>query len=164
MDEKISSAKGYFILTIVFAAILIFTILRRFHAGNWFAAEVMSDFMGAFFVVFGMFKLLDLRSFADAYATYDFLAAKSRFYAMAYPLIQLGFGVAYLIRFEPVWTSGAALILMLISSAGVAKALFSGRKIRCACLGTKISLPMTTISFLEDALMFAMAASMLWVR
>ncbi len=50
---------------------------------------------------------------------------------------------------------------MTLSSLGVIRALLSKKKIRCACLGTKIALPMSTISLIEDVLMAAMAAAML---
>ena len=155
------SLSGYLILAGVFTGILAFTYWRRAQAGDFSAAETMPDFMGAFFLVFGAFKLLDLNSFADAYSTYDLVAAKSRAYARAYPFIQLALGSAYLTRFNPGLVSIAALLIMSVSSAGVARALFSGRKIRCACLGTKIRLPMSTISLVEDVLMAVMALTML---
>ena len=117
--------------------------------------------MGAFFLVFGAFKLLDLSSFANAYSTYDLLATKVRVYGLIYPFLQLALGISYLTRFEPGLTSVAALALMSLSSAGVARALVQKRKIRCACLGTKIQLPMSTISLIEDVLMAVMAAIML---
>ena len=161
MDPAAPSLSGYLILAGVFAGILAFTYWRRAQTGDFSAAETMSDFMGAFFLVFGAFKLLDLNSFADAYSTYDLVAAKSRAYALAYPFIQLALGGAYLTRFNPGLVNIAALLIMSVSSAGVVRALFSGRKIRCACLGTKIRLPMSTISLVEDVLMAVMAAAML---
>ncbi len=153
-----SNKKGYFILAGVFAVIFAFVYARRILAGDWHSAEVMADFMGAFFIIFGAFKLLDLRAFADAYATYDILAAKSRAYAYFYPFLQIVLGAAYLCRVALSTTNIIALCVMALSSIGVAKALASGRKIRCACLGTRIALPMTSISLIEDVLMAIMAA------
>lgn len=158
------SLKGYLILSAVLDLIIAFTVLRRFFAHDWSLHEIMTDFMGAFFAVFGAFKLLDLRAFADAYASYDLLAAQNRLYGYLYPFLQLALGAAYLTRFNPAWTNGAAVTLMAFSSLGVARALASKRKIRCACLGTKIQLPMTLISLVEDALMAAMAGAMLLLR
>ena len=157
-----SPKKGYLILGAVFVAILVFTWVRRLAAGDWSAHESMSDFMGAFFVVFAAFKLLDLSGFADAFQTYDLLAAKLRGYALAYPFLQLILGAGYLTRSAPVFLSAATLGMMSLSAAGVARALLKRQKIRCACLGTKIALPMTTISLIEDALMVMMAAAMLF--
>ena len=164
MVEIPNPAKGYWVLAAVFAVILVFTFFRRNAAGDWSMTETMSDFMGAFFVLFGAFKLMDLNAFADAYATYDIIGAKIRAYSLSYPFLQILFGVSYLTRFQPPLTNTASLLIMSISSIGVAKALLSRKKIRCACLGTRIQLPMTTISLTEDILMALMAGVMLVIR
>ena len=43
-------------------------------------------------------------------------------------------------------------------SVGVCRALLSKRAIRCACLGTALNLPMTTVTLVEDVGMALMAA------
>jgi hypothetical protein len=50
---------------------------------------------------------------------------------------------------------------MAVSLAGVLRAVMSKRKIRCACLGTVFNLPMSTVTVIEDGLMFVMAVIML---
>ncbi|HMO18726.1 MAG TPA: hypothetical protein PKA63_10775 [Oligoflexia bacterium] len=42
------------------------------------------------------------------------------------------------------------LILMLVGSIGVAKALIETGNIQCACLETAFKLPMTKLTLLED--------------
>jgi hypothetical protein len=37
------------------------------------------------------------------------------------------------------------------------------KKIVCACLGTVFNLPMTKVTIIEDSIMVAMAAFMLWL-
>lgn len=131
------------------------------HAWDWHA--LMLDFMAGFFLVFSFFKLLDLRGFADAYQSYDIIARRSRPYALAYPFIELALGVAYLIRWQPTLTNAVALAVMLIGSAGVLRAVLDKRAIRCACLGTALNLPMTTVTLVEDLGMAAMAgAALVW--
>src|SRR5258708_19116258 len=44
------------------------------------------------------------------------------------------------------------LIIMSIGSIGVAQAIAKKQKIQCACLGTRIHLPMTKITLIEDIL------------
>ncbi|MGH7133925.1 MAG: heavy-metal-associated domain-containing protein [Phycisphaerales bacterium] len=127
--------------------------------GSWHT--FMLDFMAGFFLVFSFFKLLDLRGFADAYQTYDIVAKRSRVYALVYPFIELALGVAYLVRWQPTVTNSVALGLMLIGSVGVLRAVLSKRAIRCACLGTALNLPMTTVTLVEDLGMAAMAAAAL---
>ena len=121
----------------------------------------LNDFMAGFFLVFSFFKLLDPRGFADAYQSYDILARRWRAWAMAYPFIELALGVAYLTRWQPIPTNIATLALMLLGSVGVLRAVLRKDHIRCACLGTALNLPMTTVTLVEDLGMAAMAAVML---
>lgn len=121
----------------------------------------MGTFMAGFFLTFSAFKFLNLTGFADAYATYDLLAARSRAYALAYPFIELALGLAYLFHLAPAFTSLVTLTIMAFSSLGVLRALRQKRTIQCACLGTALNLPMTTLTLVEDLLMAAMAALML---
>lgn len=129
----------------------------------WSWHESMLDFMAGFFVVFSFFKLLDLRGFVSAYRMYDLVAARSwgGAYALAYPFLELALGVAYLTRFHLVVTNVVTLVVMVVGTIGVARAVLSQRRIRCACLGTALNLPMTTVTIVEDVGMALMAAAML---
>lgn len=132
-------------------------------AGSWHT--FMLDFMAGFFLVFSFFKLLDLRGFADAYQSYDIVARRSRPYALVYPFLELALGIAYLTRWYPTVTNAATLVLMLVGSVGVLRAVLDKRAIRCACLGTALNLPMTTVTLVEDLGMAAMAAvALLWTH
>jgi len=46
---------------------------------------------------------------------------------------------------------------MGFGSVGVARNLMSKNKIRCACLGTKIKVPLTRFTLVEDLIMLIMA-------
>ncbi len=118
----------------------------------------MTNFMAGFFLVFSFFKFLDLAGFADAYSTYDLLAARWRPWGYIYPFVELGLGIAYLFRVSPFATNVVAILLMGFSSLGVLAALQRRQQIRCACLGTVLKLPMSTITLVEDLGMVAMAA------
>lgn len=137
------------------------THLTTFMRGDHTPLAWMLDFMAGFFLVFSFFKLLDLRGFADAYQSYDILARRSRPYALVYPFLELGLGVAYLTRWQPTLTNSITLALMLIGSVGVLRAVLDKRAIRCACLGTALNLPMTTATLVEDLGMALMAAAAL---
>lgn len=131
-------------------------------AGASNAHDWMRHFMGGFFIVFAFFKLLDIRGFADAYAGYDLLAAKVKQYGFVYPFLELGLGFFYLFNLFPAFTIWATIILMGFSSLGVIKAVvFEKKKIRCACLGTVLNLPMSSITIIEDLGMVLMAVLML---
>jgi copper chaperone CopZ len=126
------------------------------NAGLW-----MTHFMAGFFLVLSFFKFLDLPGFASAYGTYDLLAARIPAYGFVYPFLELGLGLAYLFQIAPTWTNAATLVLMAFSSLGVVAALSNGKRIRCACLGTVLNLPMTSVTLVEDLSMAAMAGLML---
>lgn len=130
-------------------------------AGSWH--DWMLDFMAGFFVVFSFFKFLSLKGFKDAYATYDLLAKKWPAYGYIYPFLELSLGLAFLFQIHLKYALWFSIILMGFSSLGVIKALSEKRKIRCACLGTVLNLPMSTITLVEDLGMVAMSALMLTV-
>jgi copper chaperone CopZ len=123
---------------------------------NW-----MINFMAGFFLVFSFFKLLDVRGFADAYAGYDLIAMNWKPWGLIYPFVELGLGLAYLFRFQMTLTNWIALIVMSVSILGVLRSVSRKETIRCACLGTVLNLPMSTVTIIEDGLMIAMAGMML---
>lgn len=154
---------SYYPLALLVGYILGVVLLVEYAAGGFVWHRAMTHFMAGFFLAFSFFKLLDVRAFADAYQTYDLVAAWSRAYALAYPFIELALGVAYLVHFEPVLTNAVTLVVMLAGTAGVVNTLVHRRKIRCACLGAVFNLPMSYVTLAEDGLMAAMAAVMLVV-
>lgn len=138
-------------------------LLRGLISADFSLHTLMGNFMGGFFVVFSLFKMINLSGFADGYETYDVLAMRSRGYALAYPFVELGLGIACLTSTALVVTNVVTLVLMLIGSVGVAQALKEKRTIQCACLGTALRLPMTKVTLAEDLLMAVMALFMLIV-
>lgn len=118
---------------------------------------LMRHFMAGFFLVFSFFKLLDLRGFSGAYRSYDLVARALPAWGFVYPFVELALGIAYLLNLAPLATNLVTLVLMLIGAVGVLKTLLNKRAIRCACLGTALNLPMTTITLVEDLGMAAMA-------
>ncbi len=148
-------------LFIIVAYILGGVFLRAALSGNWNPHELMTTFMGGFFVVFSLFKMIDLPGFADGYATYDVIGKRSRAYALAYPFLELALGVLYLAAWQLPLVNAITVVLMSIGAVGVFQALREKRAIQCACLGTALKLPMTTVTLVEDLGMAAMAAVML---
>ena len=130
-------------------------------SGNFAPTALADNFMAGFFLVFSFFKLLDLRGFASAYGEYDLIAKAAPAWSYAYPFVELALGVAYLLRIAPTATNSVTLALMLVGAAGVLRALLDKRKIRCACLGAALNLPMTTVTLVEDLSMAAMAGAVL---
>ncbi|HQR44012.1 MAG TPA: copper chaperone, partial [Gemmatales bacterium] len=105
----------------------------------------------------------NLQKFADAYRTYDVVARRSRLYGLAYPFIELGLGIAYILHWQPVIVNVITLVVMGVSTIGVVQSLLARKTIQCACLGTVFNLPMSSITLVEDLLMVSMSALMLFM-
>ena len=71
--------------------------------------------------------------------------------------MELGLGCAYLFRWNLPLTHVVTILLMGFSSLGVIRALANKQTIRCACLGTVLNVPMSTITLVEDLAMVGMA-------
>jgi Methylamine utilisation protein MauE len=152
--------KSFLPLIIIIAAIVSFTLLRQVRYG-FNLDDAMYDFMGSFFVIFGFFKVINLHGFVEAYSTYDIIAKHSIAYAYIYPFIELGLGIAYLLRYQLVIATWITLLVMIVSSIGVAYELAQKKQIVCACLGAMFKIPMTYVTLAEDLLMSIMALIML---
>jgi hypothetical protein len=62
------------------------------------------------------------------------------------------------------FTRFAAMILavvVFVSTVGVVQSIITKNEIKCACMGTKIKVPMTTLTLVENTIMFLMAISLL---
>lgn len=158
-DEAVSGS--FYPLLLILGYIAGAAAIAAWGRGSFTLAAVMNDFMGGFFLVFSFFKLLDVRGFAASYRTYDLVAAVWPAWGYVYPLVELSLGVAYISRALPAVTNAVTLALMLVGAAGVLKALLDKRRIRCACLGTVLKLPLTQVTLAEDAVMAMMAGAML---
>lgn len=149
-------------LIVIVSMILLFTATKQVMYGLSLP-HAMTDFMGAFFGVFGLFKLMNLSGFVEAYRMYDIVAKRSVVYAYMYPFIEVGLGIAYLGRYQLTVVNVVTAILMVVSSIGVAQEIAKKRDIACACLGVVFKLPMTYVTLAEDVLMGVMALIMLFV-
>jgi hypothetical protein len=153
------SIKNFVPLISIFIVICAFTLIKQLVYGFDIRAA-MYDYMGATFLIFGSFKIINIRAFADAYSTYDSIAKHIKLYAYIYPWIEIMLGIAYVMRYQLMLVNSITLVLMSISSIGVIQALFKKQTIACACLGMVFTLPMTYVTLLENISMGLMA---LWM-
>lgn len=123
----------------------------------------MHFFMGILLCQFSMLKLFHISDFADGFQMYDLVAKKFRGYASLYPFIELGLGLAYLSFSYPFATYFITIIVMGIGVIGVVRALRAGLDVRCACMGTVLDVPLSTVTLSEDIGMGLMALLMLLV-
>lgn len=146
-------------LLLVFGYILLTVIGFLAATGSWDGALAMRLFMAGFFLVFSFFKFLDVAGFASAFRGYDLVARVLPGYGRAYPFIELVLGLAYLTNIAPAATNIATAIIMAVGLAGIIRAVVSKQSIRCACLGTGINLPMSTVTIIENSVMLVMAVA-----
>jgi cation transport ATPase len=132
------------------------------HHNDWSWIGFMLDFMGLFYIVFGFFKMLDLKGFPESFKMYDPLAKRLPIYGWIYPFIETALGIMFLMRFQVNIALIMTLIVLGITTVGVTKTLLDKKSIRCACLGTALKLPMTEATLIENTIMIAMAALMLF--
>lgn len=142
--------RNYIPLIVIVGIIFLTSILIGFRDASVFSPGTIENFMIGFFLVFGGFKLFDLKGFANGYSTYDLLAQKLYGYGYAYPFIELFFGFAMILY--PLYTPilVAELALMTFSGVGVAAKIAKREELKCVCLGTTLKVPLTTVTLLED--------------
>lgn len=121
----------------------------------------MMTFMAGFFLIFGGLKLVNLKAFANRFATYDILAKQWKPYGYVYPFIEIALGVCYVFSIAPRITSIVTIVIMTVGAYGIYQKLRSGRMFTCACLGTKFDIPLTKVTVAENLVMAAMAITML---
>lgn len=132
-----------------------------FLAGNFSIFKFIEYFMIGFFLVFGGFKLLDLKGFAEGYRMYDLLAMRLPVYGYVYPFIELFFGFAMILGFATEAVLWAEVLVMTFSGVGVLLKILKKEKFKCVCLGTILKVPLTTVTLIEDFGMAALAAMLL---
>lgn len=164
LDAHAEIAHGYVPLIVVISMIAIVTVVLTYRdvtLGTYGMTKSLSYVMIGFFLTFSGFKLMDLKGFAEGYATYDIIARKFYFYGYVYPFIELLFGVAMIL-----WPSSTVLLftellVMTVSGVGVIQKLRRNETITCVCLGTFLKVPLTNVTLVEDLGMALLAGIML---
>lgn len=156
------SWRNYIPLFVIIALILASAIVASW--GNLITENLITKFMIGFFLVFGGFKLLDLRGFAHGYSTYDLLAQRWMGYGYTYPFIELAFGLSMLAGFMPLWLLWVEFAVMLFSGIGVVIKLAKKEQFQCVCLGTFLKVPLTKVTLVEDFGMAALALLLIFIQ
>jgi hypothetical protein len=159
--------KSYMPLIAVICVLLLTTIIlsiRDVNLGIAMAGKTISYFMAGFFLMFATFKLMDLKGFKDGYSTYDLLAQKVSAYGYVYPFIELFFGLAMILAPLSKEILIAEIIIMAFSGLGVAIKVVKREPFICACLGTFLKVPLTTVTLIEDFGMAALGILMLFIN
>jgi len=146
-------------LPLIMVVLLSLAMSLAIHRHLYIFADITTATMGFFFCLLSMFKLFDIEGFADGFQMYDIIGKRFRVYAYAYPFIELILGLSYLAKTTPFLTNLITLVLMTISAIGVIKSVKAGMDLHCACLGTILKVPLSTVSIVENVAMGLMAAA-----
>lgn len=144
---------SYFPLITVFVVIILTTGALSFtdmQSGSFSVLSTIEYFMIGFFLTFSVFKLIDLKGFAEGYQTYDLIAMHSKLYAYLYPFIELAFGLLMIVLPMSRSVLGAEVFIMTISGIGVLRKILRHEPVLCSCLGTVLKVPLTHITLIED--------------
>ncbi len=155
ITDYLSKYTSLFII-LIFCFALSCVMMIAMHNAN--GGTLMQYFMAYFFIFLSLFKFLDINGFVKAFAAYDLLAQKFRFYGYCYPFVEFSIGISYLCAFLPLFMNIVTFTVMTISGIGVVKSLLSGQKIKCACLGSALNIPLGVISAIENFGMGFLAA------
>ncbi|MDM4015068.1 MauE/DoxX family redox-associated membrane protein [Roseiconus lacunae] len=158
---RVSTYKPLFLVVMY---VLGASLLMLRAAGTWHLSMGTTYFMGFFFLGFAFFKLLDVSKFADAFATYDIIAKRSRAYALAYPWVEVTLGAMFVTGSALLVANIATVVIMSIGLIGVVSAVRKKQSIQCACLGTAFNLPMSVVTVIENSVMILMAMTMIAIH
>lgn len=147
-------------LLYVFLVILALSSVRQIVSGID-PMMFMMDFMGVFFMVFGLLKLVDLKGFVDGFQSYDFIAKRFQIYGYSYPFIEIALGALYLLGIMFLWQNLLVVVLTTVGIYTAYKSINQKNEIRCVCLGTLFDIPMTWVTFFENTLMLLMVIFMI---
>ena len=154
-------ANSYLPIFLIFGYITGVTLLGQVAQGEFMLMQWMRHFMAGFFFVFSFFKIMNLKGFAEGYGTYDIVAKAVPAYGYIYPFLELALGIAFITGWEPLITNIVTLVVMGVSTIGVAQSLLNKKPFQCACLGTVIKLPLSKVTLFEDLLMVGMSIMMI---
>jgi len=156
------SLKDYTPLVVVIVFIAISSAAHVAVMGSSLANWSMA-IMGYFFLFFALFKFIDLRGFKEGFSHYDLLAQRVPVWGYIYAFVELAIGVLYLLNFQNTALYVVTIAVTLLNVVSVAVKLTKKEVFMCACLGTVLKVPLTTVTLIEYGLMGLMAVGMLFV-
>lgn len=159
---KNAKIKSYIpLITIVFL-ISAFVFARQLFYG-FSLQQLMHEFMGTTFFVFGFIKALRWKGFVEAFRSYDIIAKHSSLFAYLYPVIEMLIGILFFKKIYPVGVSVFTIGLLSFGMIGVLQELRKNNPFPCACLGAVFVLPMTWVTLFEDLFMIVMALALIFM-
>ena len=163
IGETPSSWKTYRPLVLILGLVVATTFITKLIIPSSTISDTMRWFMGYFFAVFGMTKVVTWKSFTLSFKKYDPIANIVPIYAWLYPALEITLAVLFLGGWFTNIASWVTLSVLGLTTLGILRSLAKGERLECACLGTWITLPLGWVTVLENTVMIAMAIWMLLI-
>lgn len=150
------------VLISIFTGILILSFFyTKYNKKVNFKKELLRNFMGFIFIIFGLLKLYDLKKFVNIFSKYDIISKKIRFYPFLYPFLEILIGLLLIKNIKVKKINIIIVILMLISILSVLFSFKKGQDLRCGCLGSFFHIPLSYVTLSENIIMLIMSIPML---
>ena len=131
---------------------------ETFSLNKWFMS-----YMGIFFIIFSFLKLLNVSGFSMTFKKYDLISKIIPPYATSYPFIELSLGIIFLTQTQSIliYANAFTLIFMVSQTIGIIRSLSKSEQIQCACMGSAVDVPLSSLTVVENITMIAMATYMI---
>jgi len=127
--------------------------------------ELMPRTMGTIFLVLGLLKLTDLRSFSNIFSKYDVVAKRVPVYGYLYPFLEIMIGLSLFVKDYRVPAYKTIIVLMTIGLFGIFGIMVSKGstlRLRCGCMGSLLHVPLSYVTISENLVMIAMSSYLLF--
>ena len=159
-SDNISTLKKISPLIVSLLIVIILSVIPQIKY-SFSVEDFMKYLMGYFFVIFSLFKLINVKGFATSFSNYDIIASRVTTYGKLYPFIELFLGICFLLGYLLLYVNILTFFIMSIGSIGIWNALRNNNQLECACLGSSLSLPLTPVTLAENLIMALMALYMI---
>ena len=143
---------------VILSSLAMQTSDETFSLNKWFMS-----YMGIFFIIFSFLKLLNVSGFSMTFKKYDLISKIIPAYANSYPFIELSLGIIFLTQTQSIliYANVLTLIFMISQTIGIIKSLSKSEQIQCACMGSAVDVPLSSLTVAENIIMIAMATYMI---
>ena len=165
-EEKLSSKIiEYFsskkTLLLALSLVLISSLSLQVEKDDFDLNEWMISYMGIFFLLFSFLKLIDVKGFSGSFKKYDLISKIIPSFAITYPFVELFLALAFLSGYLLFVSYIMTIIFMTSQFFGVFISLQKKEVIKCACMGSSISIDISTLTLIENLVMILMSSYMI---
>ena len=162
-----SEILNYFIskkpIVIALAIVILSSFAMQIPNDTFEIKNLFMSYMGIFFILFSFLKLLNVSGFSMTFKKYDLISKVIPGFAISYPFIELALGIIYLAKIESVliYINILTISFMTSQSIGIARALINSEQIQCACMGSAVDVPLSSLTLVENFIMIIMSGYMI---